>query len=181
MCDALSGKLEGVFFVLQSSQSSQNRHMNTADYANLADQCQTIIGKIKPNLIYSMETKKGEAFVHFSKPGSINFISIIEIGPKGGLACRFMIYDDREPMWDRVRVFMVHNGGEVGPLKIPSIAAGDRDNSMIVARSAMEALKSRFNDEHLDEAAVLTMCQLGFSEVRGDSIRGLMGGKCSPS
>lgn len=155
--------------------------MDTADYANLADQCQEIIGDLKPNIIYSAETERGEAFVYVAKPDHINFISIIEIGPKGGLVGRFMIYDERKPMWDRVRVFKGNRGDAAGPLHIPSVKAGDRDKAIRCAKSTMETLKSRFDDGKIDEASVLTICQLGFNEVHGDSIRGLIGGKCSPS
>lgn len=155
--------------------------VDTADYATLADQCRDLIGALESDLLYSLETKKSTAFVYVTKPDSLNFISIIEIGPKGGLVGRFITYDERMPTWDRVRIFKGCYGDSVGPLNIPSIKAGNRPESVRAARSAIEELKSRFDSQELDEPSVLKICEFCVNEVRGDSIRGLIGGKCSPS
>jgi hypothetical protein len=155
--------------------------MDTADYANLADQCEALLKRIDPNIIYSFQNGSKFSLAYIAIPETVCFISVIEIGARGGIIGRFITYDPRKPTWERVTIYKERSGFKVGPLAIPSIKSGDREKSISASRSALKELKSRFDSGELTESKTIAICDICLSRIQGDSIIGLVGGKCSPS
>ena len=156
--------------------------MDSSETANVAEQCQALVESLPTGRLFRGENKGKNYLTLIEKPDVVYFIALTEVGPKGGFIGRFFVYDERPKILaDRVRLYKGYHGSHLGPLKLPILDTKTVDSASAAAEKAMRDLKAEFDSGELTETSILLSCDLCFYEVRGDSIKGLVGGKCSPA